>query len=347
MTEKTTKTLVLTGFGGYDKLKVQNLPRKSPGPNEVEVEIKASGINFAEMMCRQGLYDNIPKLPAVLGLEGAGVVNSVGSEVKSLKEGDRVMCVTPFGLWTEFAVLPENHCFIIPDNMSMEEAAAIPVNYITAYHMLFDLGNLRKNKSVLIHMAAGGVGIAATQLCKTLENVTVYGTASAGKHEIIKKIGVDYPIDYRTKDYVQEIRAVSPRGVDIVLDPLSGEDSTKGFDLLKPLGKIIHFGAANMVSGQTRSLFSVAATWWKTRNVNPLGLMRQNKCVAGYHLGHLTQEKELVESAAHDLIDLFKEGKIKPRIDSVWSFDQIGQAMAQMNERKNIGKVIIVPHKSE
>lgn len=217
MTEKTSKTLVLTGFGGYDKLQVQDMPRKSPGPGEVEVEIQASGINFAEMMCRQGLYDNVPKLPAVLGLEGAGVVCRVGSDVKDLKEGDRVMCLKPFGLWSEFATLPVNYCFIMPDNMTMEEAAAIPVNYITAYHMLFDMGNLRKNKSVLIHMAAGGVGIAATQLCKTLEDVTVFGTASAGKHEIIKEMGVDYPIDYRTKDYVQEIRAISPKGLHLIL----------------------------------------------------------------------------------------------------------------------------------
>ncbi|CAD5121769.1 DgyrCDS10246 [Dimorphilus gyrociliatus] len=342
---ETTKTVVLTGFGGYEKLEVQDLPRKDPGPNEVEVNIQASGINFAELMCRQGLYDNAPKLPGVLGLEGAGIISSLGSEVKSLRKGDRVLCLKAFGLWTEYAIVDADQCFVIPDEMTMEEAAAIPVNYITAYHMLFDMGSLRKNKSVLIHMAAGGVGIAATQLCKTVENVTVYGTASAGKHDIIKEMGVDYPIDYRTKDYVQEIRAISPKGVDIVLDPLSGDDSNKGFDLLKPLGTIVHFGAANMVTGKTRSLFSVAATWWKTKNVNPLGLMRQNKCVAGYHLGHLTHEKELVTSAVLDLIALYKEGKIKPRIDSVWSFDKIGDAMAQMNERKNIGKVIIKPHK--
>ena len=168
-------------------MKVQDYSGPTPQRGEVLVNIKANGINFAELMCRQGLYQRLPKLPAVLGLEGAGEVIQLGEDVRSLKVtlllllsvfrftyiyknnltyvlgnrlptlqvGDRVMCMKDFGLWTEFATVPEDNCFVIPGNMSHEEAAAIPVNYITAYHMLFELGNLKKGKSVLIHMAAG------------------------------------------------------------------------------------------------------------------------------------------------------------------------------------------------
>jgi NADPH:quinone reductase-like Zn-dependent oxidoreductase len=234
----------------------------------------------------------------------------------------------------------------MPDGMTFEEAAAIPANYITAYHMLFEFGNLRKGQSVLVHMAAGGVGTAATQLCKTVTDVTVFGTASASKHDTIRKLGVDYPIDYRTQDYVSEVHKVSPEGVDIVLDPLNGADSVKGFQLLKPFGKIIHFGAANVMTGQHRSYWSMIKTYLRTKNYNPLTMINTNRSVSGYHLGHLIDHPQLILSAAESILDLYQQGKIKPQIDSVWAFDDVGKAMARMHERQNVGKVILVPHKS-
>jgi len=338
--------LLLTGFGGYDKLKVTTIDKPhKPERNELLVNIRASGINFAELMARQGLYDRTPKLPAALGMEATGDVLMVGEDVTKFKVGDRVICMKDFGLWAEFVCVPAVNCFKMPDAMSYEQGAAIPVNYITAYHMLFEFGNLRPGNSVLIHMAAGGVGTAATQLCKTVANVTVFGTASASKHEAIRQLGVDHPIDYRTQDYVTEIRKISPQGVDIVLDPLSGADSTKGFDLLKPFGKIIHFGAANVVSGEHRSYWNMVKTYLRTKNYSPLGMINTNKAVAGYHLGHLIDHPDLIQSAGLALIELFEQGKIRPQIDSVWSFDDVSKAMSRMHQRQNVGKVIICPHK--
>uniref|UniRef100_A0A7M4FW71 Vesicle amine transport 1 n=1 Tax=Crocodylus porosus TaxID=8502 RepID=A0A7M4FW71_CROPO len=258
-----------------------------------------------------------------------------------------LVCVTDslgiFWLWQEVVTVPANQTFLMPEGMSFEEAAAFLVNYITAYMILFDFGNLRPNQSVLIHMAAGGVGTAAIQLCKTVENVTIFGTASASKHDSLRESGVTHPIDYRTMDYVEEVRKISPKGVNIVLDPLGGSDTSKAFNLLKPMGKLITYGVANLLTGQRKNLMAMAKTWWNQFSINALQLLHHNKAVCGYHLGYMDEESDLIAGVVAKLVSLYNQGKIKPKIDSVWPFEQVADAMRQMQEKKNIGKVVLVP----
>uniref|UniRef100_A0A8C0JH49 Vesicle amine transport 1 n=1 Tax=Chelonoidis abingdonii TaxID=106734 RepID=A0A8C0JH49_CHEAB len=237
--------------------------------------------------------------------------------------GDKVMVLARAGLWQEVVTVPASQTYLMPDGMSFEEAAAFLVNYITAYMILFDFGNLRPNQSVLIHMAAGGVGTAAIQLCKTVENVTIFGTASASKHDALRESGVAHPIDYRSMDYVEEVRKISPKGVDIVLDPLGGSDTTKAFNLLKPMGKLITYGVANLLTGQKKNLMAMAKTWWNQFSINALQLLHLNKAVCGYHLGYMDEEFELIGGVVAKLVSLYSQGKIKPRIDSVWPFEQV------------------------
>ncbi|XP_051994760.1 synaptic vesicle membrane protein VAT-1 homolog [Xyrauchen texanus] len=344
------RALVLTGYGGYDKVKLQ-VKKGKPAlkSGEVMVRVKMCGLNFADLMARQGLYDRLPSPPVTPGMECSGIVEEVGEDVTDRKVGDKVVVLNRSGLWQEVVVTAATHTFLMPEGMSFEEAAALPVNYITAYLMLFDFGNLRPNQSVLIHMAAGGVGIAATQLCKTVNDVTVFGTASASKHEVISQGGVTHTIDYRTRDYVEEIRKISPKGLDIVLDPLGGSDTQKGYNLLKPMGKLISYGAANMLSGQKKNLFAVAKTWYQQFSVHTLSLIQGNRSVSGFHLGYLDSETELISQAMTVVLDLYQQGKIKPRIDSTYHLEQVGDAMRRMQERNNIGKIIITtePMKEE
>ncbi|XP_037545175.1 synaptic vesicle membrane protein VAT-1 homolog [Nematolebias whitei] len=338
----TYRALVLTGYGGYDKVKLQVKKGKPVlKAGEVLVRVKACGLNFADLMARQGLYDRLPSPPVTPGMECSGVVEAVGEEVTDRKVGDKVMALSRFGMWQEVAVVPAGHTFLIPEGMSFEEAAAFPVNYITAYMMLFDFGNLRPSQSVLIHAAAGGVGIAATQLCKTVKDVTVFGTASASKHETISQGGVTHAIDYRTKDYVEEVRKISPKGLDIILDPLGGSDTHKAYNLLKPMGKLITYGAANMLAGQRKNLIAVAKNWYHQFSIHTLSLIQGNKSVCGFHLGYLDGETELITQAMNTILDLYKEGKIKPCIDSTWHLEQVSDAMRKMQERNNIGKVVL------
>ncbi|KAM8795376.1 synaptic vesicle membrane protein VAT-1 homolog [Eudromia elegans] len=337
------RALVLTGFGGYEKVKVQARRGGGPRPGELSVRVRACGLNFADLLARQGLYERQPPPPYCPGMECAGTVSALGDGVRDRQVGDRVMVLARSGLWQEVVNVPAAQTWLIPEGMSFEEAAAFPVNYITAYMILFDFGNLRPNQSVLIHMAAGGVGTAAVQLCKTVENVTVFGTASASKHDALKESGVAHPIDYRTMDYAEEVRKVSPKGVDIVMDPLGGSDTSKAFHLLKPMGKLITYGVSNLITGQKKNLMAMAKTWWNQFSINALQLLHHNKAVCGYNLGNMDEEYELIGGVITKLMNLYKQGKIKPKIDSVWPFEQVADAMRQMQEKKNIGKVILVP----
>ncbi|XP_042363686.1 synaptic vesicle membrane protein VAT-1 homolog [Plectropomus leopardus] len=342
------RALVLTGHGGYDKVKLQVKTQKQPqlGAGEVLVRVKACGLNFAELLGRQGLYELLPAPPVTMGMEGSGVIEAVGEDVKDRKVGDRVIALTRSGMWQEVVVVSASHTFPMPEQMSFEEGAAIPINYITAHMMLFEMANVRPGKSVLIHMAAGGVGVAVTQLCQTVPDVIVFGTASASKHETIAQGGVTHPIDYRTKDYVEEIRKISPKGVDIVLDPLGGSDTQKGFSLLKPLGSLIVFGAANSVTGQKKNLLAMAKTWYNQLSLSALKLMQSNKAVGGFHLGYITDE-QVISRTMIRLLELYEQGKIKPRIDSCYHFEEVTDAMKRMHERQNIGKVILLPEAKE
>ncbi|XP_040851751.1 synaptic vesicle membrane protein VAT-1 homolog [Ochotona curzoniae] len=339
------RCLVLTGFGGYDKVKLQSRPAAppAPGPGQLTLRVRACGLNFADLMARQGLYDRLPPPPLTPGMEGAGVVVAVGEGVTDRKTGDRVMVLNRSGMWQEEVTVPAAQTFLMPEAMTFEEAAALLVNYITAYMILFDFGNLRPGHSVLIHMAAGGVGMAALQLCRTVENVTVFGTASASKHEVLKENGVTHAIDYHTTDYVEEIKKISPKGVDIVMDPLGGSDTAKGYNLLKPMGKVVTYGMANLLTGPKRNLMALARTWWNQFSVTALQLLQANRAVCGFHLGYLDGEVELVSSVVARLLALYNQGHIKPRIDSVWPFEKVVDAMKQMQEKKNVGKVLLVP----
>ncbi|XP_036613646.1 synaptic vesicle membrane protein VAT-1 homolog [Trichosurus vulpecula] len=340
------RCLVLTGFGGYDKVKLQSRPAAppAPGPGQLTIRVRACGLNFADLMIRQGVYDRLPALPCTPGMEGAGVVIAVGEGVSERQVGDRVMVLVHAGMWQEEVTVPAVHTFPMPEAMSFEEAAALPVNYITAYMVLFDCGNLRPDQSVLVHMAAGGVGLAAIQLCRTVENVTVFGTASASKHEVLKEKGVSHPIDYHTSNYVDEVKKISPKGVDIVLDPLGGADTYKAYNLLKPMGKVVTYGASNLVTGPKRNLMAVAKTWWNQFSVTALQLLQANRGICGFNLSYLDNEVELVKRVVLQLLALYKEGHIKPHIDSVWPFEKVADAMKQIQEKKNVGKVILVPN---
>jgi len=338
----------LVGAGGYDKLQIKQYPSRAPNADEVVVQVKFAGLNFADLMRRQGLYSPAPKYPYVPGFEASGIVEAVGSNVSSLSVGDRVVAFAGDGMWADVVTVSSHQCFKMPDRMSFEEGAALLVNYITAHQILFEFGNLRPNKSVLIHMAAGGVGIAAIQLCKTVENVTIFGTASSAKHGTIKEMGCTYPIDYRTQDYVAEIRRISPQGVDIIMDPLNGEDSVRGYDLLKPLGRIIYFGAANVAaSGENRSLLTAFKTWYKCFSTNSLSILSANKSIAGYHLGYLLKDletsKEIASNTITELFRLYEEGAIKPQVDHVYPYSKVGEAMQRMHNRQNVGKVLLQP----
>lgn len=218
------------------------------------------------------------------------------------------------------------------------------LNYMVAYIIVYDLLSLRPGKSILLHSAGGGVGQAITQLVRHFEGITLFGVCSKGKHEELKNSGFDHLID-RT-DYVNEIRKISPEGVDVVLDCLCGEDCNRGYGLLKPMGKYLLYGSSNVVTGETKSFFSVARSWWQVDKISPIKLFDENKTFAGFNLRHLLYQQngsDYCRLVVDNVFKLYSEGKIKPVVDSVWAFEDVTDAMQKMHDRKNIGKIILDP----
>ncbi len=338
------RSIWIPKFGAPDVLEVRETPDPTPGPGEVRVDVKASGLNFAEVMGRQGLYPDAPKPPMVMGYEVAGTIDAVGEGVDASRIGDRVAAMVRFGGHASKCVVGERQVFDMPEAMTFEEGAALPVNYITAYHMLFQVHRLRAGDHVLIHMAAGGVGTAALQLCRTVDGVTTYGTASAKKHDYARSHGCDHPIDYRSEDYVAAVRAlIGERGLELVVDPLGGADWKKGMSLLRASGLLIAFGWANMSVGNKRSLTRVASEFVKQPVVTAPGLMDQNRGIAGVNMGHMWHEVDMIREQGTSLMRLYEEGAIKPHVDAVYSFDQAAEAHAYLEGGKNVGKVVLVP----
>jgi NADPH:quinone reductase-like Zn-dependent oxidoreductase len=330
--------------GGPEVLTVRETPDPVPGPGEVRIQVRACGLNFAEVMARQGLYPDSPKPPCVLGYEVAGEVEALGEGVDAPEVGTNVVALTRFGGHADAVCVPVAQVLALPHGMDFETAAAIPVTYLTAYHMLFRVANLQPGAKVLVHMAAGGVGIAALQLCATVPGVETFGTASASKHDILREEGCTHPIDYRSTDYVERVRRLTGgTGVDVVLDPLGGKDWAKGLSLLRPVGHLVAYGFANIAGGERRNLLRVLGQGLRIPRFTPLGLMSSNRSVSGVNIGHLWSEVALLRDELSAVLALWQEQKIRPRIDSVHPFIAAAAAHARITERHNVGKVILVP----
>jgi NADPH:quinone reductase-like Zn-dependent oxidoreductase len=295
-------------------------------------------------MARQGLYPDAPKPPCVLGYEAAGEVDATGPGVDGPAVGTAVVALTRFGGHADSVCAPVEQVLPIPDGMDFETAAAIPVTYLTAYHMLFRVANLQPGAKVLVHMAAGGVGIAVLQLCATVAGVETFGTASAGKHGVLVDEGCTHPIDYRSTDYAVRVRELTGgAGVDVVLDPLGGKDWATGISLLRPVGHLVAYGFANIAHGERRNLLRMVGQGVRIPRFTPLGLMNGNRSVSGVNIGHLWNEVGLLRTEMSAILELWREGKVRPRIDSVHPFTAAAAAHARITERRNAGKVILVP----
>src|SRR3954469_25584565 len=218
------KALVITEHGPPDVMRVEERPDPEPGPGEVRIAVRAAGVNFADLLARVGLYPDARKPPCVVGYEVAGDVDAVGDGVEGLQLGQRVMGACRFGGYAQLAVAKTGTVLPLPDGWSYADGAAMPVTYATAYAGLVRYGGLHAGERVLIQAAAGGVGIAATQIAKLL-GAEVYGTASPAKHEAIRSFGVDQPIDYRDRDFAAESRRISgsEHPFDLIIDGIGAK----------------------------------------------------------------------------------------------------------------------------
>jgi NADPH:quinone reductase-like Zn-dependent oxidoreductase len=334
------RQVVITRHGPPEVLQAGEAPDPVPRAGEVRIAVRAAGVNFADIMARLGLYPDAPPLPAVVGYEVAGVVDAVSSSDVPFRPGDRVFAFTRFGGYASLAVAPATFVFRTPQELSDVEAAAIPVNYLTAFVALETLAHVSAGETVLVHGAGGGVGIAATQLAKQ-RGATVIGTASAMKLDAIRSLGVDHPVDHQ-RDVPGEIRRLTKgRGVDVVLDPIGGRSARISYELLAPLGRLVLYGASTLASGERRNLWRVVRTLIEMPAFRPLSLMNRNRGVFGLNLGHLWSETGRLRSAAETLLSGFVAGQLRPVIAKTFPLDKAADAHRYIQSRANIGKVIL------
>jgi synaptic vesicle membrane protein VAT-1 len=335
------RSLTITRHGDPDVLAVRETQDPSPSRGQVRIRVERAGLNFGDLATRMGLNPDAPPPPCVAGYEIAGTVDATGEDVRSLKPGDRVLALTRFGGQANCAIAAEAATFPIPDGMSFDQAAALPVNYLTAFHILFHVHVLKPGEKVLVHMAAGGVGRAAIELCRLVEGVEIFGTASANKHSMLLEWGVHHPIDYRSADYFRAVkRLTGNRGVDLVLDPLGGPDTSKSYALLANAGHLVCLGWSNMVSGGRRSLVRLATQFARMKRFSPLSLMDHNRTVSGVNMGRLWDEVDLLHRHMRRLIELFTEGRIDPHVDRVFPLSNGAAAHRYVLERRNVGKIL-------
>ncbi len=323
-------------------LRIEERPDLSPGPGEVRVAVRAAGVNFADLMARQGLYPDAPKLPTVVGYEFAGTVDAVGEGVESPAVGDRVLGGSRFGGYAEQVVTGAGNVMALPEDWSFEEGAALPVNYGTAYAGLVRYGAVAEGERILLHAAAGGVGIAATQIAGIL-GAEVFGTASAGKHDAVRGFGVAHPIDYRSKDFVKEVRRVSgeKRPLDLVMDAVGGNSFRKSFSLLRAGGRLVCFGASSAVAGDTRSLPTALKSLVQTPIFHPLPLQSSSRSVIGLNILRLWDSKGSLEEFMAPLEAWVRDGRVRPVVAEAFPLDRGADAHRYLGEGRNVGKVVL------
>ena len=336
------RALVLTKHGPPDDaLAVQERSDPPVGPGQVRIRVRAAGLNFADVLARVGLYPDAPKPPTVMGYEVAGEIESAGPGADGFEPGQRVAAGTRFNGFAELAVADVANVFPIPDHLSFEEAAAVPVVYGTAYAAVVLLAGVRPGETVLIHAAAGGVGIAATQLA-TERGATVIGTASSAKHDACRAQGATHVVDYRTQDVQAEVKRITgDRGVDVVLDALG--DFRTSYKLLGAGGRLVMYGASQLLTGDRRNIVKALRAVATMPRFNALKLMNDTKSVMGLNLLHWWDARGSLDELMGPLRELLDRGVIRPVVAEAFPFDRAADAHRMIQERRNVGKVVLTP----
>jgi NADPH:quinone reductase-like Zn-dependent oxidoreductase len=331
------RAIVITKHGGPGVLKVQEQPDPPLGPGQVRIDVAAAGINFADVMARMGLYPDAPKTPCVVGYEVAGTILELGEGVEGLAPGQRVIAGTQFGGYASQVVVHAADVIALPDGLSFEQGAAIPVNYGTAWAGLIGFGSLQPGERVLVHSAGGGVGIAATQIAKRT-GAEVYGTASPAKHARCEELGVDHAIDYTQSGWERGL----PK-FDLILDAVGGKSFRTGYDLLRPGGRLVAFGASSLVSGQRRNLVTALRTVVRMPRFNLIKQMSESKAVIGLNMLSLWKDRGTLEPWIAPLREMLDDDTVKPVVAGAFAFEDAGAAQSMITERKNVGKVVLTP----
>jgi NADPH:quinone reductase-like Zn-dependent oxidoreductase len=340
------RAMVVKRYGPPEVFEPREVPDAQAKPGEVLIRVKAVGVNFADLLQRMGIYPGTPKPPFVPGFEIAGVVEKAAeggkaSEGEPVRAGEAVAALPVFNAYAQWVAVPAARVYRLPAGMPFEDGAAIPVNYLTAYHAMFAMGNLQSGDRILIHGAAGGVGIAAVQLALA-RGLEIYGTAGPAKQDYLRKIGVDHAIDYQKSDFVDVVRKFAPDGIEMVMDAIGGKSFANSYKCLGPTGRLVIYGFS-VAAGDDgkKNMLRGAVALAQTPRFHPLKLMSQNISVIGVSLGKLAARGAMLRGELDEIFKLYVAGKVKPVIGKTFPLADAASAHKYIHARKNIGKVIL------
>ena len=334
------RRIVLTKAGGPNTLAVIPMDMPEPKAGEIRIEVAYAGINFADLLMRLGLYQPRPKYPFTPGYEMSGTVDAVGDGVTEFSVGQRVVAGLQNGGQASHVIVSSQRALGLPDDVGLDVAAAMPVTYLTAHHMLHHLGHMKEDDSVLIHGGAGGVGTAALQICQWAGVSKVWATASGHKSSTIEAYG-GIAIDRHNEDFVEVIKqATNNQGVDHILDPIGGDNLSRSLSALKEGGRLYTYGMSAAAPSSKRNIIRSFLAWRRTPKFDPLRLMTRNRGVFGVHMGTWKDEAVMVEQL-HTILKGVNEGALAPVIDSVFDAEDVAKAHQYIHDGKNIGKVLL------
>lgn len=333
------KTYRIKKAGSIDNLKLCKEHMKPPSENEVTVEVKAIGLNFADLFAIQGLYSATPKGSFVPGLEYSGIIIDKGKNVSDYNIGDKIMGAIRFGAYATHLNIDKKYILSLPEDYSFEEGAAMIVQPLTAYYSLFELGNLKPDHTVLIHSAAGGVGIYANRIAKHLGAYTIGTIGSESKRNFLLNEGYDEVI-VRHSNFSEQLKnALRGRNLNLVLESIGGKIFEASFNALAPSGRIIIYGGAQFMSQSSKpNLFNVIPKYLFRPKIDPLSLSDKNRSVMGFNLIYLWDHPEELREMLNKIIDMKLK---KPHIGKVFTFDKLVSALKYFQSGKSIGKVIV------
>jgi NADPH:quinone reductase len=321
------KAIVFERLGGPEVMEYREFPKPELRPGTVLVKNHVIAINYGDTFFIRGTYLVKPVFPDIPGMEAAGVIDAVAPDVRDLKPGMRVAYIG-MGSYAEYTRIRASRVMVLPDDMSFEQAAAFPIAVLTAWHMLHTLNDTKAGQSVIVHSAAGGVGIAAVQIARAAGAHVIGTVSSDDKMELVRKFGAEHAINYETQDFAEQaMKITGGRGVDLILDAVGKPTFQKGLRCLAPLGHLILFGRAGGLP----------------ERLNPMELAGKSIKVSGFAVTMIYAFHEIHQRAVNDVFRLAREGKLTVPIGGTFALAQAAQAHRLIESRRSTGKLMLIP----
>lgn len=332
--------------GSYERLRIEDVVPRPPGPGELRIAVSHAGINYADCVVRMGLYKSAKEFvgwPITPGFEVCGTVAELGDGVDDLAVGDGVIGVSLFDGYSGTLSLPREQVFGLPAGLTSAEAAGVPAVFLTAWFALRELAHLRPGERVLVHSAAGGVGCAAVQLARQRGARVTAVVGAAHKREVPLGFGADAVIVKSDEALWSRAESIAPAGYDVILDPNGAETLAHSYAHLAPLGRLVIYGFHTMLprTGGRPNWLKLARDWLRTPRFNPLQLTSDNRNILAFNLSFLTQRRDLLIPAMERILDGFATDELRPLPVSEYPLECVADAHRDLESAQTVGKLVL------